>query len=48
MCPYPLGKDCFKVKGTKEDPIPYMTKIKLTYIPFQRWIIYPYVDRLLD
>ena len=24
--------------GTTEDPIPYMTKIKLTYIPVQSWM----------
>ena len=47
MC-IPLRKGCFKVRGTKEDPIPYMTKIKLTYIPVQSWIIYPNVDRFFD
>ena len=34
----PSGKGCFKVRGTKEDPIPYMTKIKHIYIPVQSWI----------
>ena len=34
--------------GTKEDPIPYMTKIKLTYNSVQSWIIYPYVDWFFD
>ena len=42
----PLGKGCFNVRVTKEDPIPYMAKIKLAYIPVQSWIIYPNVDRL--
>ena len=44
----PLGKGCFKVRGTKEDPIPCVTKIKLAYISVQSWIVQPqsYMDYL--
>ena len=34
----------FKIRGTKEDPIPNVIKLELTYIPVEFWIIYPYVD----
>ena len=44
----PLRKGCFKVRGTQEDPIPYMSQIKLTCVPVQSWIVYPNADRLPD
>ena len=36
------------VRDTKEDPIPYMTKIKLTYVTVKSWIIYPYEDLIFN
>ena len=44
----PLWKGCFKFRGTKEDPISYMTELELTYIPINCGIIDPYVNRFLD
>ena len=39
----------FNVRGTKEDPIPNMIKLELTYIfTDQDGIAYPYVDWLFN
>ena len=32
-----LEKGCFKVRGTKEDPMPYITEIKPTYAGQCEW-----------
>ena len=40
----PCWNGYFNVGDTKEDPIPNMIKLKLTYIPVKYGIIYPYVD----
>ena len=32
------------VGGTKEDPIPYVTKLELTYISVKGGTVYPYED----
>ena len=40
----PCWNGYFNVGGTKEDPIPNMIKLELTYIPVKCGIIYPYVD----
>ena len=46
MLHIPLWNGYFKIRGTKEDPIPNVIKLELTYIPVECWIIYPYVDSL--
>ena len=32
----------FNIRGTKEDPIPYITNLELTYISVQGGTVYPY------
>ena len=44
----PLWNGYCKIRGTKEDPIPNVIKLELTYIPVECWIIYLYVDWFLD
>ena len=36
----PFWNGCFNVGGTKEDHIPYVTKLELTYISVQGGIVY--------
>ena len=43
----PLWKGYFKIRGAKEDPIPYVIKMELTYIPVKCGIINPDVNRFL-
>ena len=40
----PLWKGYFKIRGTKEDPIPYVIKMKFTYVPDKCGIIDPDVN----
>ena len=40
----PCWNGYFNVGGTKEDAIPNIMKLELTYIPVKCGIIYPYVD----
>ena len=44
----PLWNGYFKIRGTKEDPIPNVIKLRLTYIPVACWIFNPYVDWFFD
>ena len=48
MLQIPLWNGYFKVKCTKEDPILYMTKLELAYIPVKCWVIDPDVNRLFN
>ena len=48
MLHIPLWNDYFKIRGTKEDPIPYMTEFELTYISVKHWVIDPDVNRLFN
>ena len=38
----PFWNGYINVGGTKEDPIPYVTKLELAYISIQGGIVYPY------
>ena len=40
----PLWNGYFEIRGTKEDPIPYVIKLELTYIPVKCGIINPDVN----
>ena len=42
MLHIPFWNGYFNVGGTKEDPIPYVTKLELTYISVEGGIVYPY------
>ena len=48
MLHIPLWNGYFKIWGTKEDHIPYMTKLELTYISVKHWVIDPDVNRLFN
>ena len=37
-----------KVRGSKQDLIPYVGKLELTNVPVEGWNIYSYVHDLLD
>ena len=44
MLHIPLWNGYFKIGCTKEDPIPYVIKMELTYIPVKCGIIDPDVN----
>ena len=37
-----------KLRGAKQDSVPYMVKIILTHIPVESGAVDPYVDRMLN
>ena len=41
MLHIPLWKGCFKIRSAKQDPIPIMTKLKLTYVSVKCGIVDP-------
>ena len=41
MLHIPLWKVCFKIRGAKQDPIPNMTKLELTYVSVKCGIVDP-------
>ena len=43
----PIGRAYFKARGVKKDSVPYMIKVKLTYVPIMGGIGYPDVNRFL-
>ena len=38
----------FKLRGVKQDSVPYMMKVILTHIPVECWVIDLYVHRFLN
>ena len=48
MLHIPLWNGYLNTRVTKQDPIPYVTLLELTYISVQGGIIYPYIDWFFD
>ena len=48
MLHIPLWDGYCTIRGTKEDLVPYMTKLKLTFISVKHWVIDPDVNRLFN
>ena len=48
MLHIPFWNGYLNVGGTKEDPIPCVTKLEPTYICVQGGIVYPYEDRFFN
>ena len=41
----PFGRFYFKARGVKEDSVPDVTKVELTYVPIKGGIVYSDVNR---